>query len=230
MLRMLKLLKYDLNIQLRSGYWTVYGILGVIYILILVNLPPGIRDDVAVALIFTDTSVLGLIFVGALVLLEKQQGVLMSLSVTPLKLNNYLFSKVISLTILSAVISSMLWIVPQWSLKGYSLLLPCVILSSLVFTMFGIGFAAGAESFNQFLARVFLGSLIFSLPVIPIFLFPDAGWLIFLPTNAAMDLFIRITKGTFSVIQLLDLLILIIWVFIMTLFAQKQFHKHNLFL
>lgn len=227
---MLKLIKYDLNIQLRSGYWTVYGIIGIIYILVLVNLPVNIRDEVAVAFIFTDTSMLGLIFVGALVLLEKQQGVLKSLSVTPLKLNNYLYSKVLSLTILSSVISSILWIVPLWSLKGYFLLLPCVILSSVVFTMFGIGFAAGAESFNQFLARVFIGSLIFSLPVIPVFLFPNTGWLVFLPTNAAMDIFISITKKTFSVLQLLDLLILIIWVFIMTLFAQKQFHKYNLFL
>jgi len=227
---MLKLIKYDLNIQLRSGYWTVYGILGIIYILILVNLPLEIRDDVAVALIFTDTSVLGLIFVGALVLLEKQEGVLKSLSVTPLKLNNYLFSKVLSLTILSVFISSMLWIVPLWSFKGYSLLLPCVILSYLVFTMFGIGFAAGAESFNQFLFRVFLGSLIFTLPVIPMFILPESGWLVLLPMNAVMDVFIAITKGIFSVMQLLDLVILIIWVYIMTIFAQRQFHKQNLFL
>lgn len=88
---MLKLFKYDISIQLRSGYWTVYGIIGLIYILILVNLPVNIRDDVAIFLIFSDTSVLGLIFVGALVLLEKQQGVLQSLSVTPLKLTDYLF-------------------------------------------------------------------------------------------------------------------------------------------
>lgn len=227
---MLKLFKYDISIQLRSGYWTVYGIIGLIYILILVNLPVNIRDDVAIFLIFSDTSVLGLIFVGALVLLEKQQGVLQSLSVTPLKLTDYLFSKVLSLTILSAIISSMVWIIPLGSFQGYALLIAGVVLSSVVFTMFGIGFAAGAESFNQFLARVFLGSMIFTLPVIPMFLFPETGWLVFLPTNAAMDLFIRITKGVFSFMQLLDLLILIIWVFLMTLFAKKQFYKFNLFI
>jgi fluoroquinolone transport system permease protein len=227
---MLKLFKYDISIQVRSGYWTVYGILGLIYILVLVNLPMNIRDEVSVSIIFTDTSVLGLIFVGALVLLEKQQGVLQSLSVTPLKLNNYLFSKVLSLTILSAVISSMLWIIPLWSVKGYALLLSGVVLSSIVFTMFGIGFTAGADTFNQFLSRAFLGSMIFTLPVIPMFFLPKTGWLVILPTNAALDLFIRITKGTFSFIQLLDLLILFIWIFIMRLFTLKQFQKHNLFI
>lgn len=227
---MISLLKYDINIQLRSGYWTVYGVIGIIYTLILVNLPEDIRDEAAILLIFMDTSVLGLLFVGALVLLEKQQGVLQSLSVTPLKINRYLFSKVLTLTLLSTVVSSFLWIIPLWSLKGYAVLFSGVVLSSIVFTMFGIGFSAGAGSFNQFLARVFIGSLIFSLPVIPMFFFSKTGWLIFLPMNAAMDLFIRLARGVFSIVQLMDIVILTIWVYIMTLFAQNQFHKQNLFI
>lgn len=227
---MLKLFKYDIRIQVRSGYWTVYGILGLIYILVLVNLPYNIRDEAAIIMIFSDTSSLGVIFVGALVLLEKNQGVLISLSVTPLKADNYLFSKVVSLTLLSAIISSMLWIIPLWSVKGYLPLLAGVVLSSMIFTMFGLGFTAGAESFNQFIARVILGSIIFNLPVIPMFFLPNTGWLIFLPMNAAMDLFISITKGSISFIQFLDISILIIWVFIMRIFAKKQFQRHNFFI
>jgi len=201
-----------------------------IYILILLNLPVNIRDDVAIFLIFSDTSVLGLIFVGALVLLENQQGVLRSMSVTPLKLNNYLFSKVLSMTLLSSVVSSMIWILPLWSFKGFAPLLTGVVLSSIIFTMFGLGFAAGADSFNQYLVRVVLGSLIFTIPVIPMFLLPNTIWLIFLPMNAVMDLFFSVLKGTFSYIQLLDLIILIIWIYIMNKFAHRQFHKHNLFI
>jgi fluoroquinolone transport system permease protein len=227
---MLKLLKYDFNIQLRSGYWTVYGVIALIYILILFNLPMSIRDDAAILLIFMDTSSLGVIFVGALVLLEKQQGVLQSLSVTPLKLVKYLFSKVLTLTLLSAVVSSLLWILPQWTLKGYAMLLSGVVMSSMALTMFGIGFTAGASSFNQFLARVFVGSLIFSIPVIPMFFYPQTGWLIFLPMNAAMDIFIRLTKGIFSFMQIIDLGILTIWIFLMTMFAEKQFRRNNLFI
>jgi fluoroquinolone transport system permease protein len=224
------LFKYDINVQLRSGYWSVYGIIGLIYILILVNLPISIRDKVAIYCIFSDTSVLGLIFVGALVLLEKQQGVLMSLSVTPLKLNTYLFSKVLSLTLLSTLVSSLVWIIPLWSFNGYAILLPGVILSSIVHIMFGLGFSAGAGSFNQFMARVILGSLMMTLPVIPMFLIPNTGWLIILPMNAAVDLFYRLAMGTFSFIQVLDIMILIIWVYIMNLFAKKQFRKNSLFI
>jgi fluoroquinolone transport system permease protein len=227
---MLKLIKYDINIQLRSGYWTVYGIVGFIYILILFNFPLSIRNEIAAYLIFTDTSVLGLIFVGALVLFEKQQGVIQSMSVTPLKLNQYLFSKVISITILSVIVSSLIWIIPLWSFKGYFLILPGVILSSVIFTLFGIGFTAGADSFNKFLARVFLGSMIFLFPIILVFLFPRAVFLIVLPMNAIVNLFVSITKETFSYLQLLDILILIIWGYIMLLFAQKQFRKFNLFI
>lgn len=227
---MLKLLRYDLSIQLRSGYWTVYGIIGLIYILILFNLPLNIRDKVAIYCIFSDTSVLGLIFVGALVLLEKNQGVLNSLSVTPLSLNNYLLSKVISLTILSTIISSLIWIIPLWSFRGFAIILPGVILSSVVHIMFGLGFSAGTSSFNQFMARVILGSLILTSPVFPMLLLPKTGWLIILPMNAVVDLFYRLALGTSSYIQAVDILILFIWFFIMRLFAQKQFRKHNLFI
>jgi len=227
---MLKLLKYDLNIQLRSGYWTVYGVIALVYILVLVNLPLNIRDEVAIGLIYMDTSVLGLIFVGALVLLENQQGVLNCLSVTPVSINKYLFSKALSLTLLSAVISSLLWIIPLWSFKGYGFILSGVVLSSIAFTLFGLGFAAGASSFNQFLARIFIGAMVFSLPVLPMVFLPNTGWLIFLPSNAALDLFIRVTKDSFSVVQLLDVMILIIWIFILRIFAEKQFIRHNLFL
>jgi fluoroquinolone transport system permease protein len=227
---MLALFKYDLNIQFRSGYWTVYGILGLVYILILINLPLAIRADVIAYMIFSDTSVIGLIFVGALILLEKQQGVLRSFSVTPLNINTYLFSKALSITVLSALVSSLIWLIPLWSFKGYAMLLAGVILSSIVHTLFGIGFTAGAGSFNQFLARVFIGSLILTSPVFPMILLPKTGWMVIFPANAFFDLLIRILKGAFSVIQLLDLLVMCVWIFIMTLFAQRQFKKFNIFI
>jgi fluoroquinolone transport system permease protein len=226
---MLKLLIYDIDIQWRSGYWSVYGAMGLIYILILFNVPVNIRDVAAVSLIFMDTSVLGLIFVGALVLFEKQQGVLQSMSVTPLKLNTYIFSKVLSLTFLSIVISSVIWIIPMWSFKGFGYIFSGVILSSVVFTIFGLGFSSGVTSFNQYLARVFIGSLIFSIPVLPFLFFPEMAWLIIFPTNAALDLFLQVSGKSFSIIQIFDIVLLVIWIFIMLAFARKQFKKNNIF-
>lgn len=226
---MLKLLIYDISIQWRSGYWSVWGVMGFLYILILLNIPLNVRDEAAVGIIFMDTSVLGLIFVGALVLFEKQQGVLQSMSVTPLKLNTYIYSKVISLTILSTVISSLIWIIPLWSFNGYGYILSGVALSSVVFTIFGLGFTSGVATFNQYLARIFIGSLIFSIPVIPFIIFPEMVWLIIFPTNAALDLFLQISKDSFSIIQLIDIILLGIWIFVMLIFARKQFKKNNLF-
>jgi fluoroquinolone transport system permease protein len=219
-----------MSVQLRSGYWTVYGIIGIIYILILYNLPAGIRDDVAVLMIFMDTSVLGLTFVGAMVLFEKNQGVIYSLSVSPLKIRQYLFSKTLSLTLLSVLVSSLIWLVPERSLRGYVYILSDTALSSVVFTMFGLGFAAGTDSFNQYMAKVFAGSLIISAPLLPMIILPGAGWLIIFPANAGLDLFFRVTGGSFSPVQLADILVLMIWSFLMFLYAIRQFHKHNLFL
>ena len=227
---MLKLVLYDLNIQWRSGYWTVYSVIGLLYIIVLLNIPLSVRADVAIWLIYMDTSVLGLTFVGALVLFERQQGVLQSISVTPLRLNIYILSKVFSLTILSSVVSSLIWIIPIMTLKGYPVIFTGVVLASVVFTIFGLGFSAGVVSFNQYLARIFLGSMIFSLPVIPFLLFQEMKWLIFFPTNSVLDLFLSISKGYFTFVQAADILLLIFWIFVMMKFAQRQFRKHNLFL
>jgi fluoroquinolone transport system permease protein len=227
---MLELFKYDISIQIRSGYWTVYGILGLTYILLLINLPVLIRQDVIVYIIFSDTSVLGLIFVGALILFEKQQGVLQSFSVTPLDLRTYLFSKALSVTILSTLISLLIWMVPLGSFRGAILIFLEVVLSSVVFTLFGAGFTAGAGSFNQFLARVVVGSLIITIPVFPMLFLPYTGWLVIFPANASLDLLLKAAEGGITLIQVIDILVLTVWVFIMSRFAQREFKKHSLFM
>ncbi|HKK43760.1 MAG TPA: hypothetical protein VJ963_15190 [Bacteroidales bacterium] len=225
---MTELFRYDLNIQWRSGYWTVYGILGLIYILILINLPLVVRADIIALMIFSDTSVIGLIFVGALILLEKQQGVLQSFSVTPLKINSYLFSKALSITILSALVSSLIWLIPMHSFKGFLLLLAGVVLSSVVHTLFGIGFTAGAESFNQFLARVFLGSMLLTGPLFPMIFFKGTEWMIIFPSNAFFDLLLGVVKGNTSLTSAVDLGVMMLWIYVMSRFAVARFRKFHL--
>lgn len=225
---MTELFKYDLNIQWRSGYWTVYGILGLIYILILINIPVSVRADVIAFMIFSDTSVIGLILVGALILLERQQGVLQSFSVTPLNINTYLFSKVVSITILSAFVSSLIWIIPMQTFHGYFLLLAGVVLSSIVHTLFGIGITAGAETFNQFLARVVLGAMILSYPVFPMILFHGTGWMIIFPANAFFDLLLGILYNKLTVMSFIDLGVMGVWIYIMGWFARSRFRKFHL--
>ncbi|MCK5691528.1 MAG: hypothetical protein KAI08_01735, partial [Bacteroidales bacterium] len=77
------LLKKEITLQWRQGFWLVYFVFTAIYVTVLLNLPEKNRMLVSLILILSDTTMLGIIFIGALVLLEKQQAVIQSLFVTP---------------------------------------------------------------------------------------------------------------------------------------------------
>ncbi len=77
------LLIKDIQLQWRQGFWLVYFIVSVIYVLVLLNIPAENRMMVSLIMILSDTSMLGVIFIGALILLEKQQKVIHSLFVHP---------------------------------------------------------------------------------------------------------------------------------------------------
>ncbi|MCB0553945.1 MAG: hypothetical protein KDD02_10365, partial [Phaeodactylibacter sp.] len=71
------------------------------YVLILLNLPDGQYGWLTVFLIFNDPMGLGLMFIGALYLFEKNENTLQALSVTPLRAWQYLASKTITLSLIA---------------------------------------------------------------------------------------------------------------------------------
>ncbi|MBN1465987.1 hypothetical protein JXA02_09510, partial [candidate division KSB1 bacterium] len=102
---MVQLFRYDVLFQFRHGFYFIYLLVSAIYIIALFNIPTAQRLVVTNLLVFSDTSVLGLTFVGAILLLEKQQRILHSLFVTPLKLSEYLLAKVLSLSLIALLAS-----------------------------------------------------------------------------------------------------------------------------
>ena len=59
-------------------------------------------------LLFFDPAVIGIVFVGALVLFEKSENVLQALVITPMLVDDYILTKISSLTILSIISASIL--------------------------------------------------------------------------------------------------------------------------
>jgi len=218
------LIKYDILFQMKQGFYLIYAILTAIYLLILFYLPNSVRMEVTAYLILSDTSVMGLMFVGALVLLEKQQNVLQSLFVTPLKLDDYLWSKVLSLTVIAIMVSSAIGFLPGGMLANWPATLIAVTLSSFFFTFLGLGIAARVNTLNQYLAGVLLGGLIMVAPIALFFVTPTLS-LVF-PINAAIDLLIlppevQTPKGIIA-----DTAVLICWSILAFIYARRQFLKY----
>jgi len=93
---------------------------------------------VSLVLILSDTTILGAIFIGALILLEKQQAVIHTLFVTPLKPSNYILSKSLSLSAIAITMSILIYL-PVWQASAYTILIFfTTIITAGIFVMFGI--------------------------------------------------------------------------------------------
>jgi fluoroquinolone transport system permease protein len=97
---------WDARLQTRYGFYAVYAVLTAMYVVGLRAMGTELRTDAAVLLIVTDPTVLGFYFIAAMVLFEKEEGVLDALVASPLGDRGYLASKVATLSLLATVTST----------------------------------------------------------------------------------------------------------------------------
>lgn len=180
------LLLWDLRFQAKYGFYFLYAVLTVIYTMILLALPESFREKAAAILIFSDPASMGLFFMGAIVLLEKSQRTPCALAVSPVRPVEYLIAKVISLSAVSLAVAALLALAagaghPHMVLLG-------TVISSVIFTLFGIVIATKISSLNQFIlwsvpveAACFVPALLHLFKVTP-------AWLRSYPINACMEM------------------------------------------
>jgi len=184
-MRIAPLIKQDIKYQFRNGIHLIYAILTVFYIIILRLIPEVPRQYAGIFMLFTDTGVIGFFFIGALVMMERNEQIFEALFITPVKINEYILSKVISLSALSFVCSVVIYTASAHvTAGGLAAMISAVLLSSVLFTILGIGFSVIAPSLNHY----FMYSMVLVLFLIPaiieyiglfstplIYLLPTAG-------------------------------------------------------
>jgi fluoroquinolone transport system permease protein len=186
-------------------------------------------------LLFFDPAIIGIMFVGALVLFEKSENVLQALVITPMKTEEYLLSKMISLTILS-VISAIIFITllnvfggVKITLIGIVYLGVSIILTSVMLILLGFIFVSRVKSINEYLmafAVAFLGLTFF--PMLHLSTLYENVIFHLWPTQASFILF----KGVFysSGLELWEIAYGIgyqlLWIVILFWLAKKAFYKY----
>jgi fluoroquinolone transport system permease protein len=223
---MKKLLRFDILLQWRQGFWLIYFIITLIYLAILFNVPKENRYFMSMFLILTDTSMLGIIFIGALVLLEKQQNVQQALCITPLRTEKYIISKTLSLTLLSFIMSSLLLFLPNKFHSGFWIVLIAIVLTSILFTLFGIGISAKAKTINGYMAGIMAGSMGALLPIIPYVVLDRPFWLTIFPINATIDLLWNDDSAAIRIVS--SIIMLVLWSFLAFKFSLQQYRLHVL--
>lgn len=138
----------DIKFQFKYGFYFVYLVLTILYVSLIFVIPQAWREKAAAVMIFSDPAAMGLFFMGAIVLLEKSERVLDSIAVSPVKVQEYIFSKVISLVLISTIVG----VIIALSANETNLLTVVfgTILGSIFFTILGLVVASNISSLNQF--------------------------------------------------------------------------------
>ena len=183
---MKRLLWWDMRFQMKYGFYLLYGILTIVYLVLLAALPQSWRKDAAAILIFSDPAAMGLFFMGAIVLLEKSQRVLCAYAVSSMKVRTYAASKMISLMVISIVTALILSAAAGEAEIGGIVLGTAV--SSAITTLSGLIIANRIQSLNQFILLttpveilVFLPALLFYYGALP-------KWMGYYPSCIGMQL------------------------------------------
>ena len=183
-------------------------------------------------LLFFDPAIIGIMFVGALVLFEKSENVLQALVITPMKTDDYLLSKIAALTILSIISASifvtLLYVFSNVNFNVIYLVLG-VILTSVMLILVGFIFVSRLKSINEYLMAMvilFLG-LTFP-PMLQLSGLYESMIFYLWPTQASFELFI----GVFNEASLESWEIVygigyqIFWIVLLFYFARRAFYKY----
>ena len=204
----------------------------ILYFLTTQAIPDMNRPIFHTMLLFFDPAVIGIMFIGALVLFEKSENVLQALVITPMKTDDYIFSKLTSLTILSLISATIfLTLLNVFGEINFNIIFAVlgIVLTSVLLILLGFILVSGVSSINEYLLAMGISFLVLTFP--PMLhlsgLYENVIFYLW-PTQASFILF----TGVFNS-QSLELweiaygiIYQLVWIAILFLLAKKAFYKH----
>ena len=161
------LLRLELTIQRRSFLYpatvVTTGLIAVVALMLPARPAP---PRLAAFLVFLDPATIGLSFVGALVLMERTQGTLAALGVTPVRPAGYLAAKALTLTVPTLVSGLVVLAVATRGAFDPFRAGIALTLSSAVAVLIGLWCVAPAASMNHLVVRLLWVSTLLYLPLL----------------------------------------------------------------
>ncbi len=163
-MRFLNTLKNDIHFQMKYGFYFLYAFFSLVYIAVLLVIPPEYKKITASLVILTDPAMLGLFFIGGIWLLEKGEGLHSFWSISPLRTVEYVLSKSISLAILSTISADLIMLTAMKGPVHFFFLSFSVFTGAVVFNLIGLTAASYARSVNHYMIIVTLPVVLLSIP------------------------------------------------------------------
>ncbi len=149
-------IQWDMLRQQRYQIYTAAIVITLLYVLSFLYFSLSDQVPLLVVLIFNDPAGLGMLFIGALYLMERSENTLQALAVVPLPPAHYVWSKTISLSLL-ATLSALAMAVAGfgWGFN-YGYFITGIGLSASLFTLLGLALVVHCRSFNDYILRIAL--------------------------------------------------------------------------
>jgi fluoroquinolone transport system permease protein len=197
MTAMLTALRWDIVLQARNGFYWASAFLVAMLGALLLNLPEAARANSAIwvpAILMINLQITTFFFVAGLMLLERDEGTLAALAVSPLSASGYLAMRTLTLTGLAAVETIALVWIGFGASGSWWLILAGTAALGVIYTGFGAAIAVRYESVNALLlpASAFVALLL--LPLLPHFGFAPRWPFLVHPLEPPMIL-LRVAYG-----------------------------------
>jgi fluoroquinolone transport system permease protein len=225
MTRLQTAVRWDMRLQFRNGFYYAAAFIAVIMTIILWQLPKAELPTVLPVLVLGNMTIGTFYFMAGLVLLEKGDGVLEGLVVTPLRQSEYLAAKLTSLTLLT--IGENVLIVTAVFGLNYNLILLVAGIGLMACFNILLGFIAVAryDSINRFIMPSMLVTTALALPLLD-YLGLWQSPLIYLHPVQAMLLLL---KGAFQPIaawqMVYGVLYAVLWIGLLFKASQHIFYR-----
>jgi fluoroquinolone transport system permease protein len=188
----------------------------------------GDMEKLLILVIFNDPALLGFLFVGVMVLFEKNENTLQALAVSPMEIQWYILSKASALTLISLFCCFAM----AFATKGFDFQYIhyafASMLTTYLFSFIGFMVVAGESIFNNYILKALGVILLLSTPFLGYFDVLPAVWFVLFPTQPAIDLYqISFEKNTDNEHIIYTYTLLIFWT-MASYFGALKLMKKNL--
>lgn len=149
LMRKINVIKGDLVSQWKYGFYLLYLLIIVIYMVIFSFFGGDVKNTIVSVCVYSDPASMGLFFMGAIVLLEKSQRVINSIAVSPVSATEYVLGKVVSIGIISEIVGVILML--QGHTENFFLCLLGIFAGSVIFSLCGIFVGTKVSNLNQYI-------------------------------------------------------------------------------
>jgi len=227
MTRLISTTQWDVRLQFRNGFYYASAFVAVVSIIFLAQFKFS-QETLALllpAIILQNVLINTFYFIAGLVLLEKGEGTLEAIVVSPLRRWEYLFSKVVTLTLLSILESLAITIF----LYGFGLNLLFMIIGmgllGIFFALAGFIAVARYDSINTFLLPSVLMTTALSIPLLDYFGIWQSKLMYLHPIQAPLLLM----KAAFHPVMVWQIgygvVYIILWIGLAYSWSQRAFYR-----